>query len=71
MLIKAKLLFDVIMSIMEIINLILESSGAYCNEEKKPTREHIIPDGFIRAMNIDEQIRWTESVPCRVINSDF
>ncbi|MBU3073873.1 HNH endonuclease [Clostridium estertheticum] len=44
---------------------------AYCNKEKKATREHIIPDGFIRGMNIDEQIRWTETAPCRVISKDF
>jgi hypothetical protein len=44
---------------------------AYCGEEKKPTREHIIPDGFLRGMKVDEQIRWTETSPCRVIGSDF
>ncbi|HYF84281.1 MAG TPA: hypothetical protein VEB00_14775 [Clostridia bacterium] len=36
-----------------------------------PTREHIIPDGFLRGMNKSEQIRWTEAAPCKVINSDF
>lgn len=44
---------------------------AYCNKDRKCTREHIIPDSFLRGMNIDEQIRWTESAPCRVIKSDF
>lgn len=44
---------------------------AYCNKDKKPTREHIIPDGFLRGMNKDHQIRWSEAVPSRVIKSDF
>lgn len=44
---------------------------AYCSGEKKTTREHIIPNGFLKAMDSDEQIRWTESAPSRVIGSDF
>lgn len=44
---------------------------AYCNEDKKATKEHIIPNGFLKLMNLDEQIRWTETAPCRVIGSDF
>lgn len=43
----------------------------YCDKEKKGTREHVIPDGFIRGMNEKEQIRWTEAAPCRVVQSDL
>lgn len=44
---------------------------AYCGKDSKCTREHIIPDSFLRGMNLDKQIRWTEAAPCRVVKSDF
>ena len=44
---------------------------AYCNEDKKLTREHVIPDGFIKRMNMKEQIIWLDKAPSRVIKSEI
>lgn len=41
---------------------------AYCGIDKKCTREHIIPNGFIKKMNMEEQITWNEASPKRVID---
>ncbi|WP_340027085.1 hypothetical protein MHB71_17375 [Paenibacillus sp. FSL H7-0940] len=44
---------------------------AYCGEERKMTREHVIPDGFIRSMNLDRQIIWLNKAPTRVIEAEI
>jgi hypothetical protein len=44
---------------------------AYCGVEGKMTREHVIPNGFIKDMNIEEQITWLNKAPVRVIESEI
>lgn len=44
---------------------------AYCNNEGKMSREHVIPKGFIEHMNFKEQIVSLDKAPTRVINSEI
>lgn len=44
---------------------------AYCGKEGKMTREHVIPDGFIRSMNLERQIIWLNKAPTRVIEAEI
>lgn len=44
---------------------------AYCNNEGKMSREHVIPKGFIDHMNFKEQIVSLDKAPTRVINSEI
>ena len=43
---------------------------AYCEIDKKTTREHIIPNGFLKRMDQKNMITWSEAAPIRVIKSD-
>ena len=44
---------------------------AYCDNEGKMSREHVIPKGFIEHMNFKEQIVALDKAPTRVINSEI
>lgn len=44
---------------------------AYCGNEGRMTREHIIPNGFIQSMDRKEQIIWSDAAPQKVIESDI
>lgn len=45
---------------------------AYCNKnEYKLTREHVIPDSFLKGMNRKSTITWLDKAPKRVIKGDI
>lgn len=44
---------------------------AYCDNEGKMSREHIIPKGFIEYMNIEEQSVWSDKAPVRLIKGEL
>lgn len=45
---------------------------AYCNEDKyKLTREHVIPDCFLKGMNRKATTAWLDKAPKRVIKGDI
>lgn len=45
---------------------------AFCHEnEYKLTREHIIPDSFIKGMNKKAMITWQDKIPKKVIKGDI
>lgn len=47
-------------------------SCSYCNQsDEKLTREHIIPDGFLRGMNRKAMTTWSDKAPVRVIKGDM
>ncbi|MED4005001.1 hypothetical protein P4629_06250 [Priestia aryabhattai] len=43
----------------------------YCNNDRKPTKEHVIPDSFIRRMDKKTQITWLDKAPSKVIGGDI
>lgn len=44
---------------------------AYCDNEGKMSREHIIPKGFIDHMNVEEQSVWSDKAPVRLIKGEL
>lgn len=44
---------------------------AYCDNEGKMSREHIIPKGFIENMNVKEQEVWSDRAPTRIIKAEL
>lgn len=44
---------------------------AYCHKEKKLTREHIIPESFLKRTNTPEMKTWLDRAPNKFINSDM
>lgn len=44
---------------------------AYCDNEGKMSREHIIPKGFIDHMNVEEQSVWSDKAPARLIKGEL
>ncbi len=44
---------------------------AYCHQEKKLTREHVIPESFLKKTNISEMKTWMDHAPNKFINSDI
>lgn len=44
---------------------------AYCGKEERPTREHIIPNSFIKRMNMTEMTTWLDRVPNKFINGEM
>lgn len=44
---------------------------SYCGKEHKTTREHIIPNGFLKKMNRTKMITESEAVPQRVVSTDL
>ncbi len=55
----------------KLINRGIIMKCAYCDKKDKMTREHIIPNAFIKGMKVSEQVRWTRAAPIRVVGSDL
>lgn len=44
---------------------------SYCGKSCKPTKEHIIPNGFLNKMNRKEMISESDAVPNRLVYNDL
>lgn len=44
---------------------------AYCGTERKMSREHVIPKGFINNMDFKALTVWLDKAPSKVINSEL
>lgn len=44
---------------------------AYCHQDKKPTREHVIPKSFLNRMNMPEMVTWLDRAPNKFIKNEM